>query len=96
MRYNDFDYQTSGFFAGLMSGKKTVKVTAANQNQSVLVPLVRRYARIDLAVRKAPELANSDVKILSMNWSYIGLQSTLLAADPESTLEIYARTAIPY
>ena len=61
MRYNDFDYQTSGFFAGLMSGKKTVKVTAANQNQSVLVPLVRRYARIDLAVRKAPELANSDV-----------------------------------
>ena len=95
MRYNDFDYQTSGFFAGLMSGKKTVKVTAANQNQSVLVPLVRRYARIDLAVRKAPELANSDVKILSMDWSYIGLQSTLLAADPESTLEIYARTATP-
>lgn len=95
MRYNDFDYQTSGFFAGLMSGKKTVKVTAANQNQSVLVPLVRRYARIDLAVRKAPELANSDVKILSMDWLYIGLQSTLLAADPESTLEIYARTATP-
>lgn len=78
-----------------MSGKKTVKVTAANQNQSVLVPLVRRYARIDLAVRKAPELANSDVKILSMDWLYIGLQSTLLAADPESTLEIYARTATP-
>lgn len=91
-QYNQFEYQTSDSFAGLMSGKKTVEVTAANQSQSVLVPLVRRYARIDLAVRKAPELANSDVKILNMDWGYISMQSTLLAEDPESTLNYYVTT----
>lgn len=85
---NYFENQHNGTWkGGLMSGSKTVDVSAATDD--VTIPLHRRYARIDLQVRKAPELADATVTIEGGAFNAFARQMTLLQRVPEWDWTLY-------
>lgn len=73
--------QGATWTGGLMSGSTTAAVTTAKSE--VVVPLTRRYARIDLAVKKSPELASATVKVTGVQWQNFCPDARLLALSSE-------------
>lgn len=77
------DFPAEGTDGMLMSGKLDVNVTS--QTSLVTVPVARRYARIDLGLRRKADLAGATVVVRSVTFKNRRETAAAFAPETEST-----------
>lgn len=77
------DFTASGSAGMLMSG--TLSPTVTKTTSSVTVPVMRRYARIDVRLSRAAELAGTDISVDKVSYRSRRETALIIAPSTEST-----------